>query len=1324
MKKSSFLVRFAAGITAAAIFCAPLGAVVYAEDEVQAEVYAETGYDYTTDPNYIAFVQYLKESNAAEREGELIYKVELTPSKYGVSPVINVDKYGNIVENGDDYFSTLPKAANDTYPSKYDARDYGYITSVKAQGEAGSCWAFSFAACSEASMIKEGIAKGDIDLSEAHMVWFVNRAGCGTDENDTVKGDGRQTDSPYTMGATPENAGYAAFAGRGVEKESYAPFYNAKANFDKMSFDDDEQRYITEYRLKNMYFYNANSVSDVKKGIMEHGALTLSYYSDDAQFNESKAAYYSTEKNSSAHAVTLVGWDDDFPKENFVTTPPNDGAWLVKNSWNNTWGDNGYFWMSYDTLKSDDRCVGVEYYDNKDVYDNIRQYTGAAAASGYYGSNGLSLSWANIFTSPNDETLKGVISYFVADATYSISVYKEPSAANPVSGTLLAKKLYIPERTGVYTLDMDELQFEKGDRYSVVITVDTSNNTGDFFYIFESKTEGSTYPGVSFFKYSNYSWQSQDNSGGNVYVKAVTVNGETADNELLAQYKEKLEPIYNTYKDISFKGISNTENYENNNQRGFMAAKAAAKDILENNRGSVTDVKNCIARLSYFGKKIGGNIVRISTAQELADLAERVNSGDNFAETSIFLTNDISLEGVDIEPIGTEESAFTGKFYGGGHKIKLSGKSLFGYAENATINNVVTEGTVLSDGTDYLGAIVKKAWNSSIVLCVNNAEVNNKGNKYAGGIAGSLVDCTTDDCENTGNVTADDYAGGVVGCMFFSYYNSVLQTAKNSGNVSASVAGGIIGFSDRSDGGNGVFYLSGENSGSISGNYAGGIVGDSSYSINFEECSNKGSITGAGAAAGILCRSSSGYMQNFVNCINSGKITADRGVAYGITGQVSNIAAVLNTGEISGYYKFAVQYETTSGSVTDAYNTAAGLNNSARVTPMDAALLETGEAAYILDTISADGTRRLAWSVDENGFPIFTDMTNNPVYKLTLYMGSKTQNLYIKAESMLDAVLKNAAKQYFNCGNKIKAYTDAALTAEYTNTYMPSGDTVLYLKDTGLPAVTYNDTGFGDDGSYQPAVYNNGVYEISNAGQLFWYAEYINGGNSADAKLTADITINSGASQSDKQWVPIEADNVVFDGDDHFISGISCSNRENAGLFASIKGGEIKNVSIRNSYFSGTKNAGAIAAASSADIISCSSVSNSITGGNVSGGIAGSVSGAGISNSFAAKSEVMSGSDAGFICGDLENGRLNGCGCAAVDIKSSAGNTPVVYGGMTERVMGDVDINGVRDMFDAIYLRKMTYKTNDFASVLADFDENAEIDDKDAAELLKMIAKS
>lgn len=68
---------------------------------------------------------------------------------------------------------------------------------------------------------------------------------------------------------------------------------------------------------------------------METGAVTVGYHSADMSgtYNPETNAWYG-EEGIIDHAVLLVGWDDNYPKENFLegNRPEQDGAWLIRNS--------------------------------------------------------------------------------------------------------------------------------------------------------------------------------------------------------------------------------------------------------------------------------------------------------------------------------------------------------------------------------------------------------------------------------------------------------------------------------------------------------------------------------------------------------------------------------------------------------------------------------------------------------------------------------------------------------------------------------------------------------------------------------------------------------------------------------------------------------------------------------------------------------------------------------------------------------------------------------------------------------------------------------
>ncbi len=86
---------------------------------------------------------------------------------------------------------------------------------------------------------------------------------------------------------------------------------------------------------------------NIKAALQTTGALYTTVYWSNTYYNTSSRAYYYSGTSGSNHAVTIVGWDDTYSRNNFNPAAPGDGAFIVKNSWGTSWGNNGYFYLSY-----------------------------------------------------------------------------------------------------------------------------------------------------------------------------------------------------------------------------------------------------------------------------------------------------------------------------------------------------------------------------------------------------------------------------------------------------------------------------------------------------------------------------------------------------------------------------------------------------------------------------------------------------------------------------------------------------------------------------------------------------------------------------------------------------------------------------------------------------------------------------------------------------------------------------------------------------------------------------------------------------------------
>ena len=406
-------------------------------------------------------------------------------------------------------------------PEKFDLREKGLVSSVKNQRPYGTCWAFSSSAVLESSLIKDFPS---VDLSELHLSYF------------SFFGD----ETPDRPGGSSDlvSGGHIAFAASsfarwtGPVNEEVLPYTTAGDEIDhslknRNDYFVSDIYALNQYSLAKIYPNEQLSFSDteIKNMICEGNAVSVNIRYEN-NYNEKTFALYDSSKGMTNHAVTLVGWDDSFSRENFLVTPPGDGAWLVKNSWGNSWGDNGYFWISYyDCSLSDACCIKAEMknrYQRNYQHDTL-MYSAAISADS---SDRFSGYMANIFTAEDDELITAAGLYTTDNnAEYEISVYTQlKDEDNPVSG-VKSTTTYGSERyAGYHTIELDEaVPVRKGEKFAVVarltnpeyfcpIPAEASvilcenrfpSNVSD---ISKSKIEQCTSAGESFISYNGTKW--------------------------------------------------------------------------------------------------------------------------------------------------------------------------------------------------------------------------------------------------------------------------------------------------------------------------------------------------------------------------------------------------------------------------------------------------------------------------------------------------------------------------------------------------------------------------------------------------------------------------------------------------------------------------------------------------------------------------------------------------------------------------------------------------------------------------------------------------
>lgn len=499
-------------------------------------------------------------------------------SKYGLQEISYVDQSGKEVDLEEE-----AEAVSGVSSEEVQAQDMVYAVSstsnqsnmgpVRNQGKWGLCWAFAATAVLEANILQENkstsvsLSKDTLDLSERHMAWFSHNTKSSLATDPTKNTDGVKKSSAkaaYTGGNYLQVTAYLA-RGSGMELEENVPYG------DSMGTVPEADRYDSVVTLHDSYEVSYDrtdaSIDAVKNLVDTYGAAGCSYKDVSSGYSGKSApegmAYYQKSKGTN-HAVCIVGYDDDFAVTNFTGKagrPSKPGAWLVRNSWGSSWGNNGYFWLSY----YDASISGVFAFKATDSadYGEIYQYD-ATGVGGYIGAQKM----ANVFQAHKDDTLKSVGIYLSGAITQgTIQIYtSDTQMANPQSGVKVAEST-IPAfaNRGYHIIDLaSKVNLQSGQYFSIVVTFNSANSTT--LYPFEGKRNCKASAGQSY--YYNGQWMDSYKVVGNACVKGIMVS-QTDVTELDSLIAE-VESI--TKASIADTGGDDLYNWM---QKELLAAKAA-----------------------------------------------------------------------------------------------------------------------------------------------------------------------------------------------------------------------------------------------------------------------------------------------------------------------------------------------------------------------------------------------------------------------------------------------------------------------------------------------------------------------------------------------------------------------------------------------------------------------------------------------------------------------------------------------------------------------------------------------------------------------------
>jgi C1A family cysteine protease len=364
-----------------------------------------------------------------------------------------LNRYSTVSSSLDD-LSSATEVTMANLPGRFDLRTIGKVSTVKNQGQCGSCWAFSTLASLESALL----GSESWDFSENNM-----RNSHGFDISSCQGGN--------AMMATAYLARWS-----GVLEESGDPYSTDSRSAVSTTYPNAE---AVKHVQEILFIPDRSSALDnenIKRTLSEKGAFYSTIRWEDSAYRSSTASYYYKGSSQPNHAITIVGWDDSYDRNRFTTKPSGNGAFIVKNSWGSNWGEKGYFYVSYyDTwIGKNNAFFSAEESGN---YDHIYQYDPLGWVVSY-GEKSETAYFANVFTAQSAEDLTAVSFYTAApDSRYQFSVYKGVQNS-PVSGSPVITESGTIGVPGYHTIPLSSaVALQYGERFSVVVKLTTPGYT-------------------------------------------------------------------------------------------------------------------------------------------------------------------------------------------------------------------------------------------------------------------------------------------------------------------------------------------------------------------------------------------------------------------------------------------------------------------------------------------------------------------------------------------------------------------------------------------------------------------------------------------------------------------------------------------------------------------------------------------------------------------------------------------------------------------------------------------------------------------------------